>query len=600
MKSLKDKLKKIEWSNLIFHNRHCLAFITILVFLMLYGGVAHAEEADVGNDASYTSEDLRTSLGIEGSSKPVISANSMNTDYVLTTGGNASNLSYGAYYGLGSYLTDGIFDRTCFPTSITVNQTTVSFSSTAYFANCWYSSQGWVQSMRISGEGRFFLSNNGSYTEAVVCSDAPFTVGWVRNYSNSGFARVGIEIINNQDANSGLYKYTPFAHDSYVTLTNMPIYLASSDGYSGFTSGSQSDFNFTAENYDFNNLVYQGTVVVPESPVDPNAPIVGQEGQYYTYAGVDVDFVGLSNSAGFTANYTFSLNSYMQNHPEDYTVITDYQITATYDGNTEVFGYEDYIDGEALVYNGGKYSQVMGFNMFFNNTETFTDFLKRIWRVTVGASDSSGYVDGSVISYGVGSSGGSRAFGRFNYGINQPFQAVIPHLRIDTITKIRFNGEPMQESGNLRAYYDFVSKQSKILENGISTNNNPAPSGTLTNYNPYISPNSSGSGTDALYSASAVIQSGAIQITNGGGAGFQMPQESWNNFGDLLLEMRNDLTTLTDDNGVASAMQCVQTVTSGILPEGQGGTPNKLWFLIYGGVAGSIAIALWNKAAHNH
>ena len=74
MKSLRDKLKKIEWSTVIFHNRHCLAFITILAFVFTYGMIAEAQEGDMDNGTgAYTaSSDFRESMGIEAGSTPYV------------------------------------------------------------------------------------------------------------------------------------------------------------------------------------------------------------------------------------------------------------------------------------------------------------------------------------------------------------------------------------------------------------------------------------------------------------------------------------------------------------------------------------------------
>lgn len=177
------------------------------------------------------------------------------------------------------------------------------------------------------------------------------------------------------------------------------------------------------------------------------------------------------------------------------------------------------------------------------------------------------------------------------------------------ITKFKIYGEVSlynevnsnYESNSYIDSHDFLSGHTDI----VNTDNTIAPyeDSPVPVYEQLPSV-SSGGITAGSNSAIATIEKGAVSIQvnagNGSGAGFQMPQQQWNQFGGLITEMSTDLTTLSNDNGILSTMGLVQKVTSGILPTDGGGTPNKLWYLIYAGVAGSIAIALWNKAAHNH
>lgn len=476
---------KMRESDIIFRFRHCLAFATIILFLLIYGGVAYAQEADVGQEASFTAgSDLWTSLDIPENTRPVVSSDSMASDYASTTGGNASNLSYGAYYGLGSYLSDGIFNRTCFPTSITISNTTVSFDDSAYFFNCWQASQSWVQSHRVSGSGRFFLSNNGNYTEAVVCSDQPFTVGWVRNYTNAGFARVGIDIVNTQDETSGLYKYTPFAHDSYVTLTNMPIYLASSDGYSGFSSQSQADFSFDADNYDFNNLVAGDLIIVPTTPEidDPDAvQPYASTGLNYIFGTVEPKF-GTPSDIGIFATYDFKLNTYMLTHPEEYTFVMNHKFVFNTNYGDKTFFYNRELTiADILYHNDQEFNIMLDYGSFVSNDNlNMKEFLLGFY--TFNGNTSSSYTDGSVISYGAGNAGQTRTFGGFTAGVREQYNDHVSVCKFYYECYFVWHGEPETTSGKLKGWKDLLSNNNRTTQNDIGTNYYPPSESDQANY----------------------------------------------------------------------------------------------------------------------
>ena len=611
---MKNKIKKkeMDWSKLIFCNRHCLAFITIIVFLLIYGGVAHAEEGDIGqNDNAYTSVSLYEGLEIQENTRPKLYIENMATLYNTTTGGSINNVTGGRSAFNSRYVSDSVWNRGIFPTSVTLNNVTAVFDSSCPYFNMYAEPNGIMFSYRVMGNGNIALTANNDRGHPTIISDQPFTLGYVMSYSSNSWGRVGIVNVSTVNSNSGKYQYTPWGQDAYVVVSNIPIYLPSTDGKSGFSQQNYSDLSFEAENFDFNEQLFNGTVIEPSTPEvesDAKYNLTFRDNTYYSGDGLNV----------FWHNNNFTFTEYQINNPVNYRLKFSYKVEFANNLGVDDTYYYTPSDDVQLAYflgqsnrlgTGSRIAVPLSSDWFKNGSnQTLTSAIVSTINAVTGTDvqyvNPNGLFE-NIIDWAV--TVDNYVFGD---GSGSPLQ-VVTNRYDGTITKFKIYGEVSLYNDVNSNYesYSYKDSHNFLTGNGqvISTDNTVAPyeDSPAPVYTTIPSTGSGSGGVSAgAGSAVATIQKGAIQITNtlggNGGAGFQMPQESWNNFGGLLLEMRNDLTTLESDNGILSTMQCIQNVTSLALPTEADGSPNRLWILMYAGVAGSIAIALWNKAAHNH
>lgn len=566
-------------------------------------------------------------------------------------GWNALDLSN--VYGSGS-------NRYVIPTSVTMSGQTVGGGANKHMFT-FEPSSPYMQtySFSIEGAGTLALVSNGSNSTRWIVSEQPFYLfGCAKDVQSGEWY-----FYENESTSSGSGYYI-FNIDSYqnIILTDMPIYLASTDGDSGFQnfvpSGSGNDFDLNGNNIDLNYLMADGSIVDPNGqPSESDIERVSKSNMIFTSS----DTWNGNALEGMTHTYNFNPNEYMKLHGEQFQIVVEHG--AVYKDstmNTAVdFTFPTYtmkVDMLLAQSNSGTFTIPLDLhNMKDSNNVSIRQYLLTTINTLTGTSEQ--YIDINSMgteSGNTGADGGNivsgSQYGDYMYDennkkvyLNKPTnnKVVLKGQYDNTVEQFRLYAKIYvrtappdynYESDTNDTSYNLVNGSYNIEKNGGATQlyEPEAGSGVQT---PTIPSGTGGTGTSLNVSsggisnilkdvanpiANAIIESGAIQNTvspsqtayggtiesgavtvQTGGAGFQMPQQQWNQFGNLITEMSTDLTTLNNDNGIVSTANVVKNVVEGVLPN-DNGTAGKLWSLIFAGIAGSIAIALWNKAAHNH
>ena len=499
MRSEKQKKKKKISLGKFFHENYHFAitlFVFIVIFIILANDVCYAAEGEVGNDGSYeVASDFRTALGIADGESPYVKLTDTQSAYELE-GKVWNNVRILATFSSNDtdfeYNFGGRYDNSSnrglkVPTSITVGSSTVNFPENAYYFNgfAWASasSQQFFYNYRASGSGRFAVlmatnsNDQDSSQQMCIVSDQPFTVGYTRYMAYfDSINLVGLVSVDTPLTN-GFYAYaTPVV---ICSIVNMPIYLPSSDGESGYTSfkSDTTDFSFDNSNFNFNNLLASGTIIDPGAPSGPE----DTTGTHYNYAYATVEFDGYTG--GIYGNYKFNMNNYMLMHPEQYVFRQEYDFDITQVGGKTTFSQVVNTPVEGiLAHDDQQYNVSIPFSSFLNNGQSMSTYLAQIY-ANKAETDPRYYNDDSVISYGVGQPHtGSRSFGKFTLGIRSVFNDII--LDMDFRYKCYFvwTGTPESYSGTISGKYNLRTGESELTENTIATNYNPPDETLQQNY----------------------------------------------------------------------------------------------------------------------
>lgn len=259
-----SKMNVKKWFNSPVLWAHITVFVFVIFYMMFDLDVFAAEGNYPSEGNDYTSISLNEGLGIAAGAYPKMNVGNMSNAYASATGGNYDNVRGQGAYRFGS-IANSVQDRSTFVTSVTLNNTVVYFDDTCPYFNMLTKPDNNVWSVRLSGSGKFFLSGKSSRGNPYIVSNQPFVAGYVINYGSSVGA-VGIVNINTADSTSGLYIWHPWGSDAYVPICNCPLYFSSTDGLSGYINENFSDFSFDNENFDFNNVTFQGMVLLPLNP----------------------------------------------------------------------------------------------------------------------------------------------------------------------------------------------------------------------------------------------------------------------------------------------------------------------------------------------
>jgi hypothetical protein len=286
MRSEKQTKKKISLGKAFRENYHfaIALFVFIVIFVVLANDACYAAESDVGNGGSYeTAPDFRAALGIAEGEKPYVNVFNSQAAYelegktwenvrVLATFAT-NDTSFDGYFG--SRYDNSVANGLKVPTSITVQTSTVNFPDNAYYFNgyAWASasSQQFFYNYRASGSGRFATlmasDSNDNYSTQQLCivSDQPFVVGWTRYMAYfDSIMTVGLASVDTPMDN-GFYVYaTPTI---VCSITNMPIYLPSTDGDSGYKSFKFDSTDFSFDNDNFNLIGVNNNYIENEAKI---------------------------------------------------------------------------------------------------------------------------------------------------------------------------------------------------------------------------------------------------------------------------------------------------------------------------------------------
>lgn len=662
-----SKKKKIQLNKVLFNNRHCAIFMLIVfvVFaVMLDSFVVNADSlpesvsADVtafGGNGSYTlSGTLASHFDME-SPYPVITKDLMESNYT----GNMNNISYPqnfAFYGNSNEVTNnGILDyynsqsnySFVVPVSVSANNNTLSLNTGAYYMGyyCWNSasSQKWFYNYRFWSSGHIaFIQSPTVNGGAMVVSDQPIQYIYTRSMAYWGdIVTVGLGEWDVQGDN-GLYNYFLESFPMYIPYTDMPIYIPSSDGGTGFTNftPSATDFSFSGDNYNFNNLLRSGQAVDPNAPSAPVESDIEKVSKSYMNF-YSSDFYGGQALSEVYHSINFNPNEYMRLHGEQFQIAV--QHTMTYKGSNmqqamEFTMPEQTIKVDMLMAQD-KYGQ---FNIHLDlhdmkdtNGRDVRSYILETVNSPTGTQQAILYENVNMFgSVGQALSDALSDLTPLNIGrylnqtkvmVDTTFDGVIEEMRISS--KIFVRSAPPDynyESGFNLTSYNFITGEYNIEQNDGGQNLYPPSDNPNTDGLPSVIPSggygggngdvvvSSGGVNNSFHDlansvANAIIESGAIQnnptvyggsvesgavVVNTGGGGFQISNQDWNEYGNLIESMGEDMRAVSSGDGYNGVFQMFANAYSVF--------PAKVWALITLGIGGSVTLALWKKGTQCH
>lgn len=605
-----SKKKKIQLNKVLFNNRHCAIFMLIVFVVfaaMLDSFVVNAESysysSDVvsrGGNGSFVSAgnavDVFNWVKNDNQQFPFLNGYTLRSYYtgsgdLYTSGNNSAGFPTITAYGDWIYSDSG--ERVFIvPTEISAQNHTSSMAiNGAYYVGTYSpstaSSQQWIKSYLFQSAGNVAMisyydsNNNRSYLGMI--SDQPLYYQFTRSMAYFGQVTTVFCGLVDEQVN-GYYFY---GFDSYeeVWVANCPIYLASTDKASGFTT--LDEFSFSGNNTQFNYLLTNGEVIDPVGGNGSDDDIISSDGLNYNFGYANVQFSQFGDNSSILATWSLNMNEYMRLHPYDFQFCSKYTIKIQTVSGVKEFStdFSPYI-ADVLKHGDQNYLCNMSFDNMNDGSQSLSLYLKSIFGQT---ADSALYSDGSVISYGVTNpSSGSRSFGGFTLGVKQYFDNIILSASFEFDGYFKFLGNPETESGHIKGTYNLKTGETKITKDDITTNYNPPENNNngLSNYGGSNVP-TYGSG-----SAVATIQSGAIQVFNSCQHGFMISDQDWNEYGNLIESMGEDMRAVSSGEGYNGVFQMFANAYSVF--------PAKVWALITLGIGGSVTLALWKKGTQCH
>lgn len=582
------KYKEIGKNNYI----RFFAFISALMIVLFWGIDAYAAESDstqFGGQGSYveSQEDFYSFLYLEENTQPQNNYSLMQADYELS-GGVWNNLITPSNYPIPDsqsnqissfYTTDRTSTQRRFMIldSVTIGQSTVQFDRKAYYMSSWSwasaDSQKWLYNYRIQGSGHF------GYINTYVVSDSPFVVGYVRARAYDGnVVTVGIVEVDTVSAN-GLYLFNTQWQPTSVPLTNLHIYIPSSDAKSGFTyfTDQDTDFDFADANYDFNNLIANNEIYNPDAPeIDPDAPEpYAQYGMNNTFGDVKVQIKSVSQDL-ITFNYSFGLNPYMLSHLDEYSFVMNYRIFCDPANEFPLDDKNFYIKEERrldeLLSDGDTtYHRSIGIREFLTEENlSLATYLRDIYQAKYNTTQT--YLNNSVLTYDVdllyGLDAKTYTFKEFKHVLRPEYYEQINTMKFYYDCYFVWHGEPETTSGHLSGWKDMKSKNSYTTRNDIATNYNPPTEEEQEMYP--VQTDNSNSGTT---NNGTVFYDGDVIVNTSGGnmTPYTLDQVSYANVKNMLEDIK-DFVDSTSDNSFWAVLTRV------LKPTSFGGyIPDKIW-----------------------
>lgn len=175
----------------------------------------------------------------------------------------------------------------------------------------------------------------------------------------------------------------------YLAFTDLPIYLPSSDGYSGFYNFSleSTDYSTLIDCYDF-NYIKEGNFFTGPNDVIPEPP---SDSIHYLNANVSANLVG-SPFNSLYLDTKFYPNSYIQLHPEQFTLQYKMEFVVANEDST-VIQFEDdqhtWIDVSTLARNGyWGFTQSIDTNDFLEGSNDLYSWLRTQYSNVTGTTSS--------------------------------------------------------------------------------------------------------------------------------------------------------------------------------------------------------------------
>ena len=545
MKSEKTKI------DLIFRFRHCLAFITTLVFLLIYGSVSYASTYELSDMTLYE---------YYGIDSPVF----ITRDNIVSQLSDPSKLSSNLFPSSGSILQESLFDGTgtkCFKFLSSYNGDTIDFS------NC---------------KHLFVLGSNLATSYMIVEGSSPVYVSCygdsIRTYSFDSYDLY--EVNSFSDGSYTVAKYTPSVWnmawgDAYIQnvnsndilITDCPLNISTSDSSSGFSSFNDYNLNNADTYINFNYLVDDG-LIVPDAPNQVNDDSVlpyASMGLNYVFGTVEPKF-GTPDDMGIFATYDFKLNTYMLTHPEEYTFVMNHKFVFNTNYGDKSFYYNRELTiADILYHNDQEFNIMLDYGSFVSNDNmNMKEFLLGFY--TFNGNSSSSYTDGSVISYGAGNAGQTRTFGGFTAGVREQYSNHVSLCKFYYECYFVWHGEPETTSGKLKGWKDLLSNNNRTTQNDIGTNYYPPSESDIANY-----PETPSNGNTT--NNGGVFNDGDVIIMNGSQpwTPYTLDQVSYGNVKDMFDDIK-DFVDSSSSNSFWSVL------TNVLKPTSFGGyIPDKIW-----------------------
>lgn len=385
-----------------------------------------------------------------------------------------------------------------------------------------------VDYLLVWGSGSFRLIRD------IVVSDQPFSYYSMRSDGSSSWCPWGTLPVQTVTTASGNGFYCLGSNtifnlaNTYLAFTDLPIYLPSSDNYSGFTSftTSSTDWSLLIDCYNF-NFVQEGDFFIGPNDVQPEPP---SDSIHYLNANVSANLVG----SPFNSLYLetkFYPNSYIQLHPEQFILQYKMEFVVANETST-VIQFEDdqhtWIDVSTLSRSGAwAFTQGIDTNDFLESNNDLYSWLRTQYSNVTGTS-SSYYSEGDYSldpTWGIlynenvyKGLKGSLIYGNSanstNYGLT-----MCTFTCEYTLSTVSEGVETY--SGTYRYNFDLLTGNESVTNN-MTTNLYPTENETGLGT---INTNPSGGGSSTSYGGNAY--GGNVNINMGNNVEFGIPEASY-------------------------------------------------------------------------
>lgn len=622
--------KKLAINKALFNNRHCavfMFFVFVFVAVIYDSFVVNAENYDYqsdvvshGGNGSFVSSGLAIDVfgwdKNENDRYPFLNYNTIESYYsgsgVLINGGSANGSGFPTITAYSDWIYSNSGERTFLvPSEVTAQDHTSSMAINGAFYLASYapntaSSQQFIRNYMFQSAGNiaiitYWTENNNSLM--CVVSDQPLYYQWTRSMEYFGdVTTVCCGLVD--ESSNGLYIYGLNTYEQ-VWVTNMPIYLGSSDKSTGFYT--LDEFSFSNNNQQFNYLLTNGEV---DDPVGGGGSSVSDQTKVNLKFRDDAYYVGTGLNAIYHVN-KFTFNEYQIDNPLQFKIKTDYKIH--FKNNLGVDDYFFYSPGDVELSNflaqssrlnqGNKLVVPLHSNYFVNQSGTrLTNYI--ISTINHVTDESVEYINPNglfetIIHWTDTINQWAFGDGELTSGIpiiKNIYDGVIEDFTIYSEISIYAKDDEAFTSYPYKDSHSFVTGKSSVdsTENTTSPYSSDLPDVPSSGF---VSDQSGNSGINASgNSAVATIQKGAVQIVNNVGGnssgGFMISNQDWNEYGNLIESMSADMRSLTQDEGASGVFAMCKKAYEVF--------PAKIWSLIALGIGGSITIALWKKGTQCH
>ena len=235
-------------------------------------------------------------------------------------------------------LRNGFSSLKAYTTFYTSAGTTIDVSGLPLCVTSSVNGNNWACYLRFSGSGNIAIVNNYFVSTESFTIYAYQSNNGDYSINSSQLFRFKVFDINTPDAN-GLYKVTflgnnendyYYFRNTQLIFSNLPIYLSSISGNSGFTASSTSDisdFTFLSDNINYNYLLYDEIISDPQAPEIPPSNDMWEESKNYLNFRMTSYFMWDNSSKMFYHNMNFNWNENMMLNPDYYYLNCYYYIT---------------------------------------------------------------------------------------------------------------------------------------------------------------------------------------------------------------------------------------------------------------------------------